>query len=435
MKTRYRTGDQNWVRERNLAIMLNYIWEAGQPIARPRLTEISGLNKSTVGALLTQLETWGFIRETGHSASHPGRPGALIDLNPDAGRMIGIEIGVVYMAIALTDMKAQIVWERRVETAFDSSQPQDQNEATVLEQAEQLLDEAYAVARVGGYRVFGIGVAFPGLIDHARGTVLFAPNLGWRNVPLRERWWKRFGVPVIVENDANAAAIGEQMLGVARLEDNFIYLSASIGLGAGIVIDRKIYGGVGGFAGEVGHTTVKPDGPLCKCGNRGCWETLITPKAILQRVREEVLAGQSPTLLPMFDEHAPHYRLNDFLPAADRGEQAVLRALEETGSYLGIGVANLINIFNPSMVVLGGVFNLVGPYLLEFVQREVDNRTLSDTREVVTVTLSAFRFYDGVIGGVSLILREILNNPTAWQPKPTVDSSLNGSQMVATSVL
>ena len=138
----------------------------------------------------------------------------------------------------------------------------------------------------------------PGLIDHATGTLLFAPNLGWSNVPLREMW-QRFGVPVIVENEANAAALGEYMLGVAKHVDNFIYLSAGVGLGGGLMIDGKLYGGVGGYAGEIGHMTLAPDGPQCTCGNRGCWETFVGPTAILDRVRQAAQEGHTPILMAL----------------------------------------------------------------------------------------------------------------------------------------
>ena len=412
MLPRYRTADQNWVRERNLSVVLRYIWEAGGPITRARLTEISGLNKSTIGALLTQLQAWGFVREIGTQNVGPGRPGVLIDINPNAGRIIGVEIGVDFISVVLADLRANVVWRRQIDTngALKLGQPQ------VMAQTEMLVHEAMQQAQADGPRVLGIGLGVPGLIDHMTGTLLFAPNLGWHDVPLRDMWQTTFQVPVIVENEAKAAALGEKMLGVARDYDNFLYLSAGVGLGGGFVIDGKLYGGAGGFAGEIGHMTLVPDGPQCNCGNRGCWETLIGPRAILDRVRQAATLGHTPILmaLPEIKGDANAIRMTHVLQAAALNEPAVLNSFNEVGRYLGIGVASLINAFNPSMVVLGGVLSLAGPYILQYAQQEVNVRALTAARESVTICLSAFKFDACVMGGISLIVREILNSPAVW---------------------
>lgn len=417
MKRRYRTGDQIWVRERNLAIVLNYLWEAGQPVSRSYLVEISGLNKSTVGSLLAQLQSWGFVRESGKSEPRPGRPGVLIEVNPDAGRLIGVEIGVGFISVVVTDLKAQVIWHQKVET--DSQIPFIQTQ--ILEHAERLVHEAIETM-THKQHLFGIGVAVPALINHTTGTILFAPNLKCNNVPLRSQWQERFGVPVIVENDANAAALGEQMIGVAKQVDNFVYLYASVGLGGGLIIGGKLYGGTGGFAGEVGHMTLEPGGPRCNCGNRGCWETLVGPVAIIRRVREAAAQGYTPTLLALSEVNGNvnAIRLEHILHAAAQGEPAVLDALNEVGRYLGIGIANLVNTFNPSLVVLGGALSLAGPYILPRAQEEVNARAMAAMRQCVQITWSAFRFDACAIGGVTLILREILNHPTAWWPKSTI---------------
>ena len=399
-----------WVREHNLAVLLSYLWEAGGPIARARLTEISGLNKSTVGSLLAQLQAWGFVKETGLSSAHPGRPGVILDLDPGAGRIIGVEIGVGFISIIVTDWKAGVVWQRKVDTT-------DNAQAQVLSQAETLVQEAAQHVAESGHRLFGIGLGVPGLVDRASGTLLFAPNLEWRDVSLRDPWQRRFGVPVVVENEANAAALGEHMLGVARQADNFVYISAGVGLGGGLMIDGKLYGGAGGFAGEIGHMTIEPNGPQCKCGNRGCWETLVGPTAILERARRAAAEGLTPRLLTMSGGDPDVIRMEHILQAAAEGEAAVLDDLSEAGRYLGMGIANMVNAFNPSLVVLGGVLSLAGPYILPRAQQEVEARALSAARQGVTIVVSAFKFDACVMGSVSLIMREILSNPTAWQPE------------------
>jgi glucokinase-like ROK family protein len=410
----YRTGDQIWVRERNLAILLNYIWEAGEPTSRAYLTKTSGLNKSTVGSLLAQLQAWGLVKESGILNQRPGRPGVLIDIAPDSGRIIGAEIAVGFLSVVLADMKANVIWRRKVETTRNGVPLADASQVQVLELAECLVAEAITESESCNCRLFGIGLSVPGLVDHHTGTVLFAPNLEWHNVPLCNMWRERFPVPVVVDNDANASALGEQMLGVAKRVNNFIYLSAGIGLGGGLVIDGKVYGGAGGFAGEVGHMTLEPEGPPCKCGNRGCWEMLVGPRAILQRVRRAALEGHAPILLALSHGNPDEIQLEHVLLAAGQGEPAVLGALDEVGRYLGIGIANLIEALNPQMIVLGGALSMVGPYILPRAEREVQVRAMETSRESVELSLSKFQLDACVMGGVALILRGILNNPTAW---------------------
>lgn len=435
MKKQYRTGDQNWVRERNLAIVLNYLWEAGQPISRADLTTTSGLNKSTVGSLLAQLESWGLVKERGTSNQRPGRPGILIDINENAGRIISAEIGVGSITVVVADMKAKVLWRRNVETTEAGESLTGLSQAHVLERAEHLLQEAIAEATTCDCHLFGIGLGVPGLVNHSTGTLLFAPNLGWRNVPLRDMWHHRFGVPVIVENEANAAALGEHMLGVARQLDSFVYLSAGVGLGGGLVIDGKLYGGTGGYAGEVGHTTLDPEGPQCNCGNRGCWEMLVGPRAILQRVRQAAIEGRAADLLAQCGGNVDAIQMEHVLRAAAQGQPAVVIALAEVGRYLGIGIANLINALNPKMVVLGGVLSAVSPYILPRAQYELDQRALETAREGTEIKISAFKLDACVMGGVALVLRAILDNPVVWQHKVAPMSPLDEHSVFLARVL
>ncbi len=405
------------MRERNLAIVLNYLWEAGRPISRADLTKTSGLNKSTVGSLLTQLQSWGLVKESGISNQRPGRPGVLIDINPDAGRIIGAEIGIGFVTVIVADMKAKVLWRRNVKTTEAGKPLTELSQAEVLEQAEHLVQEAIAKAMTCDCRLCGIGLGVPGLVNHSTGTLLFAPNLGWRNVPFRDMWHQRFGVPVIVENEANAAALGEHVLGVAKQLGNFVYLSAGVGLGGGLVIDGKLYGGTGGYAGEIGHMTLEPEGPQCNCGNRGCWEMLVGPRAILQRVRQAAVEGRAPDLLAQCGGNANAIQMEHVLQAAAQDQPAVLSALAEVGRYLGIGIANLINALNPKMVVLGGVLSAVSPYILPRAQYEVNQRALETAREGMQIKISAFQLDACVMGGIALILRGILNNPVIWEHK------------------
>ncbi len=409
---RYRTADQGWVRERNLAVVLNYRWEAGRPISRAQLAAMSGLNKSTVSSLVEGLLDWEFVHEVGLSEPRTGRPGLLLDINPDAGRILGAEIGVETVSVVMADFRARVVWRR------EEPRPAAESPEATLARLVEILDCAMAEARDEDQRLFGIGLGAPGLIERATGSLLFAPNLRWRDVPLREPLARRYGVAVYVDNEANAAALGEQFLGVARQATNVVYVSGGVGLGGGIIIDGKLFGGSNGYAGEIGHMALSGDGAPCACGSHGCWETLVGPKAIVRRVRDLVAAGgPSPALMAAAGGCVEDICMDDVLEAARQRDPLVLRALDEVGQSLGQGIANLVNAFNPDLVVLGGVLSLAGSYVLESARRTVAQRALAASADGLEIKLSAFRLDACLMGGVTLVLRDILANPAAWKPK------------------
>ena len=262
-----------------------------------------------------------------------------------------------------------------------------------------------------GLRPLGIGVGVPGMVDVRQGKLIFAPNLHWNNVPLRLIWSQRFNLPVFVENEANAAALGEFYFGAAQGVNNFIYLSAGIGLGAGIVLDGKLFRGSMGYAGEVGHMTVVPDGELCGCGKRGCWETQVGPRAVLGRVRVTLKNGTPSVLCDLVGGDLERISFESVIQAADQGDAVALGALQEVGAQLGIGVANLVNVFNPELIVLGGALNRASSVLLPIVEKTISENALTPARENVTVAASAHGTDACLIGAIALVLEDILREP------------------------
>jgi glucokinase-like ROK family protein len=251
----------------------------------------------------------------------------------------------------------------------------------------------------------------PGLVDLRQGKLIFAPNLHWNNVPLRLIWSQRFNLPIFVENEANAAALGEYYFGAAQGVDSFIYLSAGIGLGAGIVLDGKLFRGSNGYASEVGHMTVDPNGELCGCGKRGCWETQVGPRAVLRRVRKTLESGVPSALCDLVEGDLERISFESVVQAAGQGDSVALRALQEVGERLGIGVANLVNVFNPELIVLGGALNLASTILLPIVERLIRENALTPACENVRVAASAHGIDACLMGAVALVLDDILREP------------------------
>jgi glucokinase-like ROK family protein len=330
----------------------------------------------------------------------------LLELSPDGGFAVGVEIGVDFICVAVTDFVAQVLWRKRV-----LSDPEDP-ESEIVERAQTLVQEALDEGRSQGLRPLGIGLGVPGLVDMQKGRLVFAPNLQWRDVPLRRIWADRFHLPTFVENEANAAALGEYYFGVARDVESLLYLSAGVGLGGGIIVDGKLFRGSGGYAGEFGHMTVDPEGELCGCGKRGCWETVVGPQAIVNRV-DRLLAdrGDESHILSLVDGDLSLVDVDIVVKAAEHRDPVATAALQDVGTQLGIGIANLVNAFNPEMVVLGGALSLASAFLLPAIEATAREHTLAEPREGVQVVCAAHGTDACVLGAVALVLDNILREP------------------------
>jgi glucokinase-like ROK family protein len=398
------TADQGLIRKLNTAVLLDALRRFA-PLSRAELASRTGLNRSTVSIIVTSLIEEGLIQETDLQSSKVGRPGMLLELNPKGGFAIGIELGVDFISIILTDFIARVQWREQV-----CSDP-NEDQITILDCAASLTQHALDYGLSQGLRPLGIGMGVPGLVDLRQGKLIFAPNLHWNNVPLRLIWSQRFNLPIFVENEANAAALGEYYFGAAQGVDSFIYLSAGIGLGAGIVLDGKLFRGSNGYASEVGHMTVDPNGELCGCGKRGCWETQVGPRAVLRRVRKTLESGVPSALCDLVEGDLERISFESVVQAAGQGDSVALRALQEVGERLGIGVANLVNVFNPELIVLGGALNLASTILLPIVERLIRENALTPACENVRVAASAHGIDACLMGAVALVLDDILREP------------------------
>lgn len=237
--------------------------------------------------------------------------------------------------------------------------------------------------------IAGIGASVPGPVDPRKGVIYRPPNLpGWTEVPLKRIWEQEFGLPVWVGNDANFAALGEQRFGVGRGVDDLIYITVSTGLGGGIIVGGHLLEGATGMAGEVGHMTIMPDGPLCNCGNRGCLEALASGLAIARMAQERLSRDRSSASSCMINS-LEEVTAETVAKAASKGDSLALEIMKEAAGNLGIGVANLVQIFNPQLVIIGGGVSKAGKMLLGPVQEAVRERTMPSLREGLTIVTSA----------------------------------------------
>jgi glucokinase-like ROK family protein len=399
------TADQVWVRKMNRAIILQ-VFRTNPTLSRARLATETGLNPSTVSAIIGELIQENFIRETNLiQSSTGGRPGRLLEINPEGGCALGIEINVDYIEFLITDFAANKLWRQRQSTAFEIGQEE------IMQQVSLLAKKASAFIQERGSRLLGVGVGVPGLVDVSSGLLRIAPNLHWVNVPIRDVLAKYFDCPIYVENEANAAALGEYYFGAVRNVKDFIYLSTGIGLGSGIVIGGKLFRGMFGYAGEAGHMTLDVNGDLCGCGKRGCWETFVGPRAVEQRVQRSLAAGAKSILRDMVKGDIKNIVFDDVIKAAKMGDQTAMDALAKVAFYMGIGIANLVNLFNVEVIVLGGALNNASSFILEDIKSVVSANTLAPGKEHLRIIPSAHGTDACVMGAIALVLDDIICEP------------------------
>jgi|WetSurMetagenome_2_1015567.scaffolds.fasta_scaffold59700_2 glucokinase-like ROK family protein len=380
-------ADQSLARKHNSSAILDLLRLYG-PLSRALLAARIGLTRSTISRIVDELITDKLVREVELSLGRMGRPGMLLELDPQGGSAIGIEIGVNFISILLTDFSANVIWRERV------SLPDEATSADYLGRAQQLAAQAAGLASSRHLRLMGIGVAVWGLVDHVKGVIRFAPNLMWHDIPLRDDWEAIFQVPVYLENDANASALGEYYFGAGRDIDNFLYMSMDIGVGGGIISDGCLFRGVSGYAGEIGHMVIDPHGELCSCGKVGCLETLVGRRVIIKRYQNET--GQS------------ELSLEEIIQKARSGDPIARAIFEDVAENLGMGIGNLVNIFNPQRVILGWSLGQAYDLLLPTLEKSIQKNSLSDQigkPDVVPFTNGADAC---LLGCVALVMDEII---------------------------
>ncbi|MEW5873239.1 MAG: ROK family transcriptional regulator [Chloroflexota bacterium] len=398
------TADQATVRKLNTSIVMECI-RLQAPLSRAELAARTGLNRSTVSSIIDELIDRGFVHETTRQDPKIGRPGMLLQLNPEGGFAIGVEVGVDYISVILTNFVAEVLWRRRVNIL-----PGEQQIA-ILEQAEEMISQAIAYGRQAGLRPLGIGVGMPGLVDAQQGKLVLAPNLKWVDMPVRLIWTRRFNLPVFVENEANCAALGELLYGVARDVQSFIYLSTGIGLGGGIIIDGRLFRGSSGYAGEVGHTTLYQGGEVCGCGRVGCWETYVSPAAMLRRTHQLLQSGMPSCLVELAGGDPQNITIETLVDAAHKNDPLALQIIHEVASHMAVGICNLINTFNPQLIVLGGYLRLTSEWLIPVIQESFQKNVLAPLRDSIQVQASAQEFDACTIGAIALVLDDIVREP------------------------
>ena len=379
------TGDQTLVKKINMSIVLDTIRRYGS-LSRIRVSEMTGLNKATVSNLVLEMLDNYLLEEIGPGKSSGGRKPTMLVFHRTAGHAIGIELSVTHLTGILTDLEDQIVAEYSIRLLH-------RDFPFVLEEMNKAIRSLMLQAPSSPHGIVGIGVGVPGMVDEY-GTILFAPNLGWEKIPLKAILEETFSIPVTIDNEANAGAEGELHYGAGIDVRHLIYISAGMGIGSGIIIDGELYKGARGYAGETGHMTIESNGRKCSCGNRGCWELYAS---------EIAYDDQS--------KHLPARSTRELIPYALQQEADILNLYTEIGRYLGIGITNIVNSFNPELIIIGGPLADAKDWLETSLQNVVAERTLPYHRNQLQIQFSALGSRSAMLGAsyaaVSLFLGHV----------------------------
>jgi glucokinase-like ROK family protein len=389
------------VKSHNLRAVL-FMLRQHERVSRVRLARLTGLSTTTITNLISELIELGIVVEEGieepEQRRGAGRPRTALQLVPDARFAVGIHFGVGSIRIGVANLNARLLKELSLHHPLEKSPNQ------VLTETAALTQEAIAASGVNPQQIVGLGVGASGLVDPLTGVNLVAPNLGWRNVPLQERFTERLGLPVCVNNNVRAMALGEAMFGVGRNVRALAFVYARVGVGAGFVVDGQLYHGSSAGAGEIGHATIIAEGgEPCRCGNTGCLETLVSEPAIV-RLAEGLARRDERSMLATQLERGEGTTIERVFAAARAGDSATQLMLDERACYMGIALANLINILNPELIVLGGIYAQGWNLLFPTIEATMRQRAFANLGERVRLEPTSFGRQAGVVGAATLAL-------------------------------
>ncbi len=383
-----RAGSLESLRRLNRLRVIRALRDEGH-ISRADIARRTGLSRSTVSSLVADLQADGLVVERPEPGSafgaQGGRPPILLSFDASAGAALGIDFGHSHLRVAVSDLASTILAERTrpLDTDHDAQEG--------LDMAAELVIETLADAGVSREAVIGAGMGLPGPV-RGEGTVGSSAILpGWIGMTAASEMRRRLEIPVMVDNDANLGALAEAAFGAARDAGDLIYLKVSSGIGAGLILNGRLYRGSAGLAGELGHVLVNPDGIVCRCGNRGCLETVAATGALVDLLRRS---------------HGEDLTVPALLAHARSGDVGCRRVIHDAGRALGQVVASLINVLNPEMLVVGGELSAAGDLLLDGMRESISRAALPEASRGAEVVTGVLGERAQVLGALALVVSE-----------------------------
>lgn len=404
-----RTGDRQLIKELNIALAINVIRQH-EPISRVEIAERTGLGRSTITGIINTLLRENLVTEIGSAESAAGRKPVLLTFNARALYAVGVKLAPRSVTVALVDLNAKVLHSEEIGIS-----PNRGVEA-VLGTVKEALEKTLTSCGVERDRLLGIGLVMPGVVDPSNGITISSYFLGWENIPIRDLLEQELDLPAYVDNDANAMALAEALYGAGRGASDLVALTSGVGIGAGIIIGGQIHRGARFNAGELGHMCVVKDGPLCGCGRRGCLEALAADAAVVRRAREAAVAGRAPLLAHVARGHVDLITREMVVEAAKDGDEGAREVLAETGRWLGLAAANVVNVLGPARVVVGGEATLEAGELILAPMREAMAETVFPNMPAdLLVVQSSLGHHAWVQGAAALVLADAFDVPLRQQ--------------------
>ncbi|MHB1253967.1 MAG: ROK family transcriptional regulator [Candidatus Humimicrobiaceae bacterium] len=376
-------------------------------ITKQQIAKELGINITTVSILINQFkERDNIIKEIGDGSSSGGRKPKLYTINNKLGYVIGIDVGGTNTRGILTDLSGNIINYLKIKTKAK------EGKETVLSKVVSVANEIIDASKISREKLFGIGMSISGIINSYEGVSIFCPNIpGWENYPIKHIMEKEFNLPVCIDDSVRCAAVAEKRFGIAKDNDNFIFISIGKGIGLGAFIDGKIYRGSMGLAGELGHITVSEDGPLCNCGNKGCLEAIASGPGILKRAREGIKNGIVTSISREINNDFENLTVEIISKAANEGDKYAYYLINRTGEYIGIAIAAALNLFGSDLVVLWGGILECGDIILDAIKRTVKMRALEFISKRVRIEKTALGDNIAALGAAQTFIDKLYSEP------------------------
>jgi Transcriptional regulator/sugar kinase len=395
----YTVADRKLIKELNTNSILKVVLERGI-ISRAEIAKILNLTPATVSSNINDLIRDGVVREAGIGISNGGRKPVLIELNADGMLFVGVDIHKDGVEAAIVNLAGNIL--ARSELQFhDQSNGFEDDVVSCIRNVRDLLPNK---------KLSGIGIGMHGIVDTKQSISVYAPAMTRRNFALKDFIEDKEKLPVFMDNDANAMAVGESWFGRAKGVKNYIFLNVGRGIGSGIVINGELFRGNRYAAGEIGHIRVVENGVKCVCGNYGCLDTVGTEYSIIKDIVSSIHIGVLSSVTELSNGDLSTISLDMLKQAAQQGDKCVLDALNKMGRYIGVAVSYVINMMNPGMIVFGGSMSVLGEYIIEPLKSTAINLSMKECVDGVQIVISSLRDKAGVVGAASLGMQNLFKS-------------------------
>lgn len=386
-----RRANRDLIKAMNRNLILHIVRGQG-PLSRTQIVQISGLSLGAVSQITNDLLSQNWICEVGESDYTGGRRQILLRLNPHAGYVLGLKLMEERVVCALTDLETTVI--EYVEMPLGANHAPEAVSAVLTATVEQTIRQA-AIPRE---KVLGIGVGLAGVVDCTAGVVRYSPFFRWEETPLVKLMARDLNLSIYLENDVNTLTITEQLFGLGHNVANFVVVTVGRGVGMGMVLHHQLYQGDGGGVGELGHITVDRDGPLCDCGKRGCLEAVASDPAVIRDLE--------------FSQHG-RLTMEQIVQKAEQGHRVAQEALARSGSFLGIGLATVINILCPSLIIISGEGVIAGDFRLKPMFEALRQHTFNGLLDNVQLVVKSTDDQSWARGAAGLVVGKLFESPLA----------------------